>query len=148
MKSTTKTFSTKRVAIDKASAQMVIAMAIASFVAVFSLIASNAVWSQHGYLSRVTKEKEKAHSQLQANVKAVDGLTSAYRAFVSTPTNVIGGPSDGTGDNGGDNARIVLDALPPQYDFPALTSSLEKPSAVPMTSWPSKPMSAVPTPNQ
>jgi len=119
-------FSTKRVAIDKASAQMVTTTAVAALVIVFSLIAAQAVWSQHGYLSRVTKEKEKAFTTLQANVKAVSDLTSSYRAFVSTSTNVIGGNTNGTGDNDGDNAKIVLDALPPQYDFPGLTSSLEK----------------------
>jgi len=119
-------FSTKRVAIDKASAQMVTVTAVASFVIVFSLVAAHAVWGQHGYLSRVTKQKEAAYKTLHANVKAVSDLTSSYKAFVTTPTNVIGGNSNGTGDNDGDNAKIVLDALPPQYDFPALTSSLEK----------------------
>lgn len=121
-----KTFSSKHLAIDKASAQMIAVMAVAAFITVFALIASNAVWGQHGYLSRVTKEKEKAHRQLQSNVKAVGDLTKSYRAFVSTPTNVIGGNVQGTGDNDGDNAKIILDALPPQYDFPALATSLEK----------------------
>lgn len=119
-------FSTKRIAIDKATTQMVAVMAVASFITVFSLIAANALWSERGYLSRVTADKEKAHAQLQDNVKAVDTLVTSYKAFVSTPTNVIGGNSQGTGDNDGDNAKIILDALPPQYDFPALTSSLEK----------------------
>lgn len=121
-----KDFSTKRIAIDKAGAQMMAAVSIASFITVFSLIAANAVWSQHGYLSRITEEKEKAHKTLLANVKAVDDLNKSYKAFISTSTNVIGGTTTGTGDNDGDNAKIVLDALPPQYDFPALASSLEK----------------------
>lgn len=120
------TFSAKRLAIDKASAQMVIVVGVAAFVAVFSLIASQALWSQRGYLSRVTSAKEKAHHQLQTNIKSVDTLVSSYKAFVSNPVNVIGGSSSGTGDKDGDNAKIVLDALPPSYDFPALTSSLEK----------------------
>src|SRR5690606_10637885 len=46
--------------------------------------------------------------------------------FVETPDNVIGGNPSGTGDNDGDNAKIVLDALPSKYDFPALATSLEK----------------------
>ncbi|HET7320729.1 MAG TPA: hypothetical protein VFI84_04060, partial [Candidatus Saccharimonadales bacterium] len=121
-----RTFSSKHLAIDKASAQMIAAMAVAAFITVFALVAANAVWGQHGYLSRVTKEKEKAHKQLQANVKAVSDLTKSYKAFVGTPTNVIGGNVQGTGDNDGDNAKIILDALPPQYDFPALATSLEK----------------------
>jgi hypothetical protein len=121
-----KSISNKHIAIDKASAQMIAVMAVCAFITVFALVASNAVWGQHGYLSRVTKEKEKAHKQLQTNVKAVSDLTKSYRAFVSTPTNVIGGNIQGTGDNDGDNAKIILDALPPQYDFPALATSLEK----------------------
>ncbi|HSW37404.1 MAG TPA: hypothetical protein VLG37_03495 [Candidatus Saccharimonadales bacterium] len=120
------TLSTKRVAIDKAQTQMVIAVGIAAFISVFALVAAHALWGQKGYLGRVTAEKEKAHKQLQANVKAVDSLVTAYKAFVSTSTNAIGGNSGGNGDNDGDNAKIILDALPPQYDFPGLASSLEK----------------------
>lgn len=119
-------FSTKRLAIDKASAQMVTVVAIASFLTVFALVAVHALWSERGYLSRVTAAKEKAHTQLQANIKAVDSLETSYKAFVGTNPNVIGGSPEGSGDKDGDNAKIVLDALPPQYDFPALTSSLEK----------------------
>ncbi|HET9173758.1 MAG TPA: hypothetical protein VFN56_00575 [Candidatus Saccharimonadales bacterium] len=118
--------SSKHLAIDKASAQMVTTVAIAAFITVFSLIAASSLWSERGYLSRVTSAKEKARNQLQANITAVNSLTSHYQAFISTPTNVIGGNPNGTGDNDGDNAKIVLDALPPQYDFPALASSLEK----------------------
>jgi hypothetical protein len=32
----------------------------------------------------------------------------------------------GTGDRDGSNSKIILDALPDGYDFPALTSSIEK----------------------
>jgi hypothetical protein len=120
------TFSTKRIAIDKATTQMVTAVAVAAFVAVFSLIAAHALWSERGYLSRVTAAKEKAHKQLQENIKAVSSLEASYTTFVGTPTNIIGGDSTGSGDKDGENAKIVLDALPPQYDFPALTASIEK----------------------
>lgn len=118
--------STKRLAIDKASAQMVTIVAVAAFISVFAVIASGSLWSERGYLARVTSAKTKARNQLQANVKAVSSLTQHYKAFVNTPQNVIGGDPNGAGDKDGDNAKIVLDALPPQYDFPALASSLEK----------------------
>ena len=117
---------TKRVAISKANAQMVAVVAVASFVTVFCLVASRAVWSQNSYQARVTTAKEKAHQQLLKNIQAYGDLTSSYKAFISTPTNVIGGSPTGTGDNDGDNAKIILDALPPSYDFPALTTSIEK----------------------
>jgi len=38
----------------------------------------------------------------------------------------LGGNPIGTGEQDGDNAKLVLDALPSKYDFPALVTSLEK----------------------
>jgi hypothetical protein len=126
--STTSTteFSIKLLGIGKANAQMVAAIAIASFVTVFCLVASQSLWSTQRYQSRVIAAKEKANTQLKANEKAVDSLVASYKSFVTTGNNVLGGSINGTGDNDGDNAKIVLDALPSKYDFPALTSSLEK----------------------
>lgn len=118
--------SNKRVAISKANAQLVMIVAIASFVTVFCLIASKAVLSQNQYNARVVTAKEKAQNQLEANVEAFDKLEKSYTAFNSTATNVIGGNSEGTGDNDGTNSKIILNALPSTYDFPALTSSIEK----------------------
>jgi len=117
---------TKRMAINKSNAQMVIVVAVAAFVTVFCLFAAKALWSQNSYQARVTTAKEKAHKQLQENITAYSQLTKSYQAFVSTPNNVIGGLTAGTGPNDGNNGKIVLDALPPSYDFPALTSTLEK----------------------
>jgi hypothetical protein len=74
----------------------------------------------------VTTQKEKAHSQLQKNTKAFDSLASSFRAFDDTSTNVIGGNSGGNGDSDGPNSKIILDALPSAYDFPALATSVEK----------------------
>lgn len=118
--------STKRLAISKANAQMVAVVAVAAFVTVFCLIASKAVFSQNQYQSRVTSAKEKAHQQLQKNIQTFGNLQTAYKAFDGTATNVIGGTTKGTGDNDGSNSKIILDALPSTYDFPALTSSIEK----------------------
>lgn len=118
--------STKRVAISKANAQMVAIVAVAAFVTVFCLVASKAVFGTNQYQSRVVKAKEKARNQLESNIASFSDLQKSYEAFTSTSTNVIGGTSQGTGDNDGDNSKIILDALPSTYDFPALTSSLEK----------------------
>jgi len=118
--------SAKRLMIDKANSRMVIIVAAASFVTVFALVASRALISQQAYQSRVTNEKEKAVKQLKANIGAVQDLQTAYQAFVNTPENVLGGNPKGQGDKDGDNARLILDALPSKYDFPALTTSLEK----------------------
>lgn len=118
--------STKRVAISKANAQMVGVVAAAAFITVFCLFASQAIWSQSNYQSRVVDEKVKALRQLKENIASYSDLSRQYSAFNSTSTNVIGGINDGTGDNDGNNSKIILDALPSSYDFPALTSSLEK----------------------
>jgi len=118
--------SSKRIAIDKASAQMVAIVAVSAFVTVFCLMASKTVLSQNQYNSRVMSAKQKAHNQLQDNIEAFNDLQKSYKAFNSTSTNVIGGLTDGTGDNDGSNSKIILNALPSTYDFPALASSLEK----------------------
>jgi len=118
--------SSKRLAISKANAQIVGIVAAASFITIFCLFAIKAAYSQNRYQARVTGAKEKAHNQLVANIKAFDSLQSAYKGFDGASNNVIGGLKDGTGDNDGPNSKIILDALPSSYDFPALTSSIEK----------------------
>lgn len=118
--------SSKRTAISKANAQMVIVVGVASFVVVFSLVASKAVINQNSYQSRVTGKKELAYHQLTSNLVAAKSLVKSYKQFTDKSNNIIGGNTVGTGDKDGDNGKIILDALPSNYDFPALASSLEK----------------------
>lgn len=118
--------STKHVQIIKANTAITASVAIASFLAVASLLGARALWNQKSYQGRVIKEKELAAKTLKDNLKAVDSLVNSYNQFVDRDTNVIGGLSDGTNEKDGDNAKLTLDALPSQYDFPALTSSIEK----------------------
>jgi hypothetical protein len=118
--------SSKRLAISKTNAQMVGVVAVAAFISVFCLVASNAVFSQNRYQARVISAKEKAHKQLVQNIDNYNNLATAYKAFDGASANIIGGNKDGTSDNDGSNSKIILDALPSTYDFPALTSSLEK----------------------
>lgn len=118
--------SMKQMQIDKANMRMVLAVAVSAAVVVFSLVASRALLQKRSYQAKVIGAKEKAVDQLEANITAAQQLSTAYKTFVSTSTNVLGGNPQGTGDKDGDNAKIILDALPSQYDFPALASSLEK----------------------
>ena len=118
--------SVKHIAIDKAQAQMVAVVAVSAFITVFCLIAAKAVLSQNQYQARVTKAKEQANTQLKKNISAFNDLVTSYKAFDSTDPNVIGGTLNGGGDNDGSNSKIILDALPSTYDFPALASSVEK----------------------
>jgi hypothetical protein len=118
--------STKRLQIDKANMTIIVITAIATFVTVFSLVASRALLSQRAYQAKVISKKEVAKKQLQENVRAAEELVVSYKAFVGSPSNILGGSATGQGDRDGDNAKIILDALPSKYDFPALTTSLEK----------------------
>lgn len=118
--------STKRNLITQANKTIVVATAIAAFVVVFSLVAGKALLSQAGYQNRVIDGKKEALAQLQANLNARDSLVNSYEAFVESDPNLIAGNPNGTGPQDGDNAKIILDALPSKYDFPALTTSLEK----------------------
>lgn len=118
--------SLKRIQISKANTMMVVAIAASAFIVVFSLIAARSLWVKRGFQSRLINEKEVAVNQLEQNLATVDELVVAYKTFVDTPDNVIGGNPTGTGERDGDNAKIVLDALPSKYDFPALATSLEK----------------------
>lgn len=118
--------STKRLQIDKANLTIIIVTSVAAFLTVFSLVACRSLLSQRSYQSKVIAKKEVAKKQLENNIKSSEKLVASYKAFVSTPDNVIGGSSTGQGDRDGDNAKIILDALPSKYDFPALATSLEK----------------------
>ncbi|HEY8999440.1 MAG TPA: hypothetical protein VIM53_03965 [Candidatus Saccharimonadales bacterium] len=117
---------TKRSLITKANRTMVTATGVAAFLVVFSLVASNTLFSQMLYQNRVISAKRTAKNQLVSDLSARDSLVNSYKTFVSPQTNLIGGNSDGSGAKGGDNAQLVLDALPSQYDFPALATTLEK----------------------
>lgn len=118
--------SSKRLLIDKANSTMVGVIAGCVFVVMFSLVASKTLLSQRSYQARVIAKKEQARDTLKANVESVKQLVNSYQGFVSAPDNFLGGNPTGTGDKDGDNAKLVLDALPSKYDFPALITSIEK----------------------
>lgn len=118
--------SQKKLQVDKINSSVVMVVAIAAFVVVFMLLASRALLMRMSYQNRVISAKETARDQLRDNLDQVDDLVTAYKAFAETPNNVLGGSSSGKSQNSGDNAKITLDSLPSQYDFPALTTSVEK----------------------
>jgi hypothetical protein len=117
---------TKRALIGKANSSMVIATTAAAFVLIFGLVAGKSLLSQMSYQNRVISTKKKALTQLNTDLSARDSLQESYKGFVAGDPNVIGGSASGTGEQDGDNATLILDSLPSSYDFPALTTSLEK----------------------
>jgi len=121
-----KNLSTKRALIDKANSRVVIVTSVAAFIFVFSLVAVKALISQANYQNHVINAKRTAVTQLKADISATNQLKTSYNAFIGTTQNVLSGDPSGSGAQDGNNAQIVLDALPSSYDFPALSASLEK----------------------
>jgi Tfp pilus assembly protein PilO len=118
--------SEKRLLINQANSRIVAVTTAASFIVVFCLVASYTLVGQLAYQNRGLGKKKAALSQLKTDINSVQTLETSYTAFVQTPQNVLGGNTHGQGGMDGDNAKIVLDALPSKYDFPALATSLEK----------------------
>ena len=123
--------SVKHVQISRAQSTILIVVVVATVITVFSLVSAKALISQGSYQKRVLNARRDAVKQLRDNVNASKTLITQYNNVFegSNPTNIIGGknttkPKASAPD--GDNARIVLDALPSSYDFPALISSIAK----------------------
>lgn len=117
---------TKRALISKANRRIVIAVSIATFVFIFSAVAANTLVRQLMYQERVISAYKESLKVAEESLAATEELKNQYDAFVASPQNIIGGSSVGTGDRDGDNAKIVLDALWPDYDFPAWANSVER----------------------
>lgn len=118
--------SLKQLAINKDNATILIIVGLASFIVVFSLVASQALLKQSSYQGKVINKKQKALKQLKTNQAEVDKLKNSYQTFASGDTNILGGSTKGTGGGDGENPSLILDALPSKYDFPGLATSLEK----------------------
>jgi len=118
--------SVKHEIINKDSTRIVTIVAGTVFLVVFCGFAFKTLFSQSLYHNRVIGEKEKALRQLESNKEAVEELEQSYTAFVGEAENILSGSPGGDGPLDGDNAKIVLDALPGIYDYPALSSSFEK----------------------
>ncbi len=116
--------SIKQETVNKLNQRIMVIIAVAVFVAVFTIVSSKTLLSQYSYQQRVISAKHTADLQLKSNAATVKQLIVSYQKFIDTSQNVLGGSTSGTGQNDGNNAEIVLDALPSQYDFPGLVSSL------------------------
>lgn len=108
--------SVKHIQIDKAHLQMVIVISVATVVFVFSAFAVQALFKQISYQNKVIGLRSKANKTLTSNVAAAQALETSYNAFNDSSESVLG--------NNTKNAKIVLNALPSKYDFPAVVSSV------------------------
>jgi hypothetical protein len=119
-----KLVSAKQLSIDKANSMIVIVLSVCSFIFVFSLVAAKTLVSQYSYQSRVTSALQKTVNQLKADQTAATQLINSYNSFNNQASNIIGGSSTGTSSNqDGSNSKIILDALPDSYDYPATITS-------------------------
>lgn len=109
--------STKHIQIDKANSMMVGAAAVTTAIVIFSIIAANSLYKQMNYQNKVISLRSKANKQLEANIKSVNTLTNSYQTFENSSESVIGTAAK--------NSKVVLDALPSKYDFPALATSVD-----------------------
>ncbi len=121
---------TKRGQISEAQSRIMLIVSIATVVTVFCLASSKALLSQAGYQRRLINARHASVKQLEANKTASQTLSDQYSNVFLNPTsatNIIGGKNDKSTSAvppDGDNARIVLDALPTSYDFAGLISSV------------------------
>ncbi len=109
--------SAKHLLVDKNNSIILYAAAVTTAVVIFSIFAIAALSKQMSYQGKVIGLRDEANKQLKVNVGATDSIVEAYGQFESSAESVIG-----TADN---NPKIILDALPSKYDFPALTASIE-----------------------
>jgi hypothetical protein len=121
--------SEKHLAIDKAQSTIITVVAAATIVTVFSLMSSKALLAKAAYQSKVISARQKSAAQLDKNVKDAQTFLDQYNNVFngSSATNIIGGKNTKSADAkppDGSNPRIVLDALPTSYDFPALVTSV------------------------
>lgn len=76
--------SLKQLAIDKDNSAIVLAVGLAAFVIVFSLVASNALLKQRSYQAKVIGQKKTALKQLKQNASEVEKLKTSYQAFAES----------------------------------------------------------------
>src|SRR3990167_8406620 len=115
--------------IDKSQKRLIILVSVSTVVTIFCLVSTKALLDYAGYHRHELAAKRAVIKQLEANIATANTLESQYQSFNSVNPNFIGGKNTtdpNTSPPDGDNARLVLDALPSKYDFPALISSVSK----------------------
>lgn len=108
----------KRVKLEKANSQMFIAIAIASLVVAFCAVWLNIIWQEKRFQDVLIDERNQVLDQAEANLTNIEQLTTSFVNLENANDLIVG-----QGDEA--NSTIILDALPPKYDFPAVASSID-----------------------
>ncbi len=109
--------SSKHLQIDKSNTKVLIYISLAVVALVFAIVASLSLWKQVQYQNKVLSLRNKAVDQLEKNKKATAQLQAQFVAFDTATESIIG--------NSDPNSKVVLNALPSKYDFPALITSID-----------------------
>ena len=118
--------STKSLQIDKDQSAILIAVVAATIISIFCLTSAKVLFGQALYQRRVINARNASVKQLNEDITKANDLTTQYKTVFlgSDSQNIIGGSTTGSQAQDGDNGKIVLDALPTTYDFPALLTSM------------------------
>lgn len=108
--------SVKHQLVDKANTYLVVASAMATVIVVFSIFASVELFHKISYQNKVIGYRQDGLKVLKENQNNVEKLKAQYIAFDDVPEPII--PSEDK------NSKIILDALPSKYDFPAFITSI------------------------
>jgi hypothetical protein len=117
--------------LDKSKTNSVTLLGIAAFVLIFGLFTIKTLFGFYAYQNVVISAQKASLSNINLDQQVANNVESSYKSFVNQPNNIIGGTSIGTTSTSGNNAKIILDALPQTYDFPALMSSMQSLLTVP-----------------
>lgn len=120
-----------KIKIDKSQSKTIAYIAVASFLLVFGLFTSKTLFGLYIYQGRVITAQKTSISNIASDQKVANNVVTAYKQFVNQTINIIGGPSTGVGSTAGNNSKIILDALPQTYDFPATMSSMQALISIP-----------------
>ncbi len=108
------------------SNQIVLASGLGIFFTLFFIFSTKILISKYNYQNNVIGVQKLALVNLNNDISASKTLDSSYSKFVSPTNNIIGGlTANPNSVNGGDNAKIILDALPSTYDFPEFITTLQ-----------------------
>ncbi len=122
-----KKVSAKHLQIDKNQSSMMAVIVITVVVVVFSLFATKSMVTKGLYQRRALHARKEVAATLKTNYDSAKTLVSQYKnVFANQNPNILGGSVNGKTNLDGQNAVIVLDALPSKYDAPALATSTEK----------------------
>lgn len=110
--------SQKHTQISSASKSMVTVLSVTLAIVMATIVSSKYLYDMNSYQRKVISEKKKVDKTLSDNVKYVGKLVTDFKTFDKTPESIIGTNEP--------NSKIILDALPSKYDFPALITSIQK----------------------